>query len=79
MILGNSKFWFGMALGAIAGAMAYKCANSERAKDMFAKMSDALKSKGCSVVQKAADTGVKVADAVAEATHQYREKIHKEL
>ena len=76
MISGNSKFLIGLALGAVAGAMVYKCASSEMARELFGRMCDAMKSKGCSAMRKAADVGVKVADSVAETAHEYRDKIH---
>lgn len=74
MILSNPKFWVGMALGAIAGAMAYKCAKSERAKAWLGAMCEVMHNKGCDIKLKMADAGADVADAVAEVAHGIKEK-----
>lgn len=74
MILSNPKFWVGMALGAIAGAMAYKCARSERTKAWLGAMCEVMHDKGCNIKLKMADAGADVADAVAEVAHGIKEK-----
>lgn len=78
MILSNPKFWLGMAFGAIAGAMAYKCANSARTKAWLDAMCDVMHSKGCDIKLKMADAGADVADAVAEVAHGIKEKAEAE-
>lgn len=76
MILSNPKFWLGMALGAIAGAMTYKCVNSERTKAWMDALGEIMRSKNGDIKQKIADAGADVADAVAEVAHGIKEKAH---
>lgn len=74
MILSNPKFWVGMVVGAVAGAMAYKCANSERAKAWLGAVGEVLRNKGSDIKVKIADAGADVADAVAEVAHGIKDK-----
>lgn len=74
MILGNPKFWAGMALGAIAGAIVYKCASSRRTKEWLSAVCEMMHNKGCDIKLKMADAGADVADAVAEVAHGLKEQ-----
>ena len=79
MILSNPKFWVGMALGAIAGAVAYKCAQCERTKAWLSALGEVMHSKGCDIKLKMADAGADVADAVAEVAHGIKEKVQADV
>lgn len=76
MILSNPKFWLGVVLGAIAGAMTYKCAKSEKAKAWMGTLGEVMRNKSGDIKQKIADAGADVADAVAEVAHGIKDKAH---
>ncbi len=81
--MGCSKFWIGMVAGAVVGAVAYRCACTEKAKQWKEAMCNKLRNAGGKagglldgMKEKAVDTGVKVADKVAEKAEEARERAH---
>lgn len=80
MILGSSKFWVGMIVGTVAGAVMYRCATSKRAKEICAAVRANMKDEQCCMLndarEKAADTAVKIADAIADKAMEAKEKVH---
>lgn len=80
MILGSSKFWVGMIVGTVAGAIMYRCATSKRAKELCAAISANMEeTQGCmlnNAREKAADAAVKIADTIADKAAEAREKVH---
>ncbi|MBQ2878407.1 MAG: YtxH domain-containing protein [Bacteroidaceae bacterium] len=83
MSLGSSKFWVGMLIGSVAGAMIYRCCQSGKAKEwkekMCSKMSQ-MRHKAEEILEegkkKAIDAGVKIADSVAEKAEENRNRAH---
>lgn len=83
MSLGSSKFWFGMLLGSVAGAMAYRCCKTEKAKEwkekMCAKMRQ-MRDKAEDTFEegkkKVADAGSRIAETVADKADEARNKAH---
>ncbi len=80
MILGSSKFWVGMIVGTVAGAMVYHCATSKRAKKLCAAIRANMQAEHeCmldDVREKAAETAVRVADTIADKAMEAKEKVH---
>ena len=80
MILGSSKFWVGMIVGTVAGAIMYRCATSKRAKELCAAIrANMEETQGCMLNdarEKAADAAVKIADTIADKAAEAREKVH---
>lgn len=80
MILGNSKFWVGLMVGSLAGAVIYHCATSKKAKELRAAICASLHDGQCCLLDeardKAADAAVKIADALADKAAEAKEKVH---
>lgn len=77
--MGCSKFWIGMATGVVVGAIAYRCARTEKAKQWKEAMCHKMRNAGGFFEQmkgKAVDAGVKVADKIAEKAEDARERAH---
>ncbi len=76
-----SKFWLGLAIGSVVGAIAHRCSCSAKGKEMKAKACEAFKkaySKTGEMVDAAKETayeaGSKMAEKAAEATYNVAEK-----
>ncbi len=80
MILGNSKFWVGLMVGSLAGAVIYRCATSKKAKEICGAICASMHNGQCCMLddarEKAADAAVKIADAVADKAMEAKEKVH---
>ncbi len=81
--MGCGKFWIGMATGLVVGAVAYHCARTEKAKQMKAELCNKFRNmRGKAgdyiddVKEKAMDTGVRVADKIAEKADAAKDKMH---
>lgn len=72
MNLLGSKFWVGMVVGSVVGAVAYRCSRTEKAKRLKAELCNMLHEMG----GKAAEKGAKVADVIADKAEQAKEKAH---
>lgn len=76
-----SKFWLGLGLGSILGAIVYRCCQTSKAKQLKNKVVHALhvatdqaEDMADSAKEKAMDAGTKVADKVADKTFDVAEK-----
>ena len=80
MILGSSKFWVGMIVGTVSGAIMYRFATSKRAKELCAAIrANMEETQGCmlnNAREKATDAAVKIADTIADKAAEAREKVH---
>lgn len=77
----SSKFWMGLGIGSVIGALVYHLACTPKAKQLKDKVSNALKKvNGESedaledVKDKALDAGTKAADKVADKTNDVAQK-----
>ncbi len=76
-----SRFWLGLGIGSVIGAIAHRCSCSAKGKEMKAKACDAINrmyQKAGSMVDAAKETayeaGSKMADKAADATYNMAEK-----
>lgn len=80
MILGSTKFWVGMIVGTVAGAMMYRCATSKKAKELCAAIRANMQEEQSCMLnnarEKAADAAVKIADTIADKAMEAKEKVH---
>lgn len=66
------KFWVGLGLGSVLGAVVYRCSRTSKAKELKQKMCCAAQS----AVDKASEMGQKVADEVADKAEEAKDKFH---
>lgn len=76
-----SKFWIGLGLGSILGAVVYRCCQTSKAKQLKDKVAhvfhvttDQADDLVESTENEVMDAGAKVADKVADTTHNAAEK-----
>lgn len=68
----GTKFWVGMMIGSVAGALAYRCAQTERARQLKAELCAKMRE----MSGKAVDAGVRVADAMVDKAEEAKERVH---
>lgn len=83
MNLGSSRFWAGILIGSVVGAMAYRCSQTEKAKkwkeDLYSTMRQMRDKAQCSIEEakkRAVEAGVKAVDNIAEKAKETKEKVH---
>lgn len=70
MSLFSSKFWVGMMVGSVVGAMAYRCAQSDKAKLWRNEMCK----KWREMRGMAGDVGAKMAEGIASKAEEAKDK-----
>ncbi len=82
MACNSGKFWLGIGIGTVVGALAYHCSRTARAQKAKADVLDAITDIEIaaeaaleSAKQRAKTTGVKLADKVASKATEMKEKL----
>lgn len=83
MNLGSSRFWAGILIGSVVGAMAYRCSQSEKAKkwkeELCSTMRQMRDKAQCSIDEakkRAVEAGIKAVDNIAEKAKETQNKVH---